>query len=41
MLSARLLGHHFDVATFYTVKGYEREATVRHPAHISATAPRG
>lgn len=27
MLSGRLVGHCFDVATFYTVKGYEREST--------------
>jgi hypothetical protein len=41
MLSVRWVGYYFDVATFYTVKGYERESTARQASRTSATAPRG
>jgi len=41
MLSTRWVGHYFDAATFYTVKGFERESTAGQASRASAAAPRG
>ena len=35
----RLLGHFFDLAMFYTVKGYERESTAGRELRDPAAAP--
>ena len=37
----RMVGHFFDVATFYTVKGFERELVAKQASSASTAAPRG